>query len=313
MELARLLALVALVALLQTPEERAVAFLSREVPRWPDENRCFSCHNNGDAARALYDAARRGLAVPSDALRSTTDWLRRPRAWDDNRGDPRFSDLGLARIQFTAALVSATEAGFVSKTETALDEAAELVAERQRSDGSWQLDSGGSIGSPATYGTALATFSALRGLKSAATARLEPAIARAESWVRQVEVKTVLDGAAVVLALGPAADPAAIKQRERALALIAQGQAPSGGWGPYVSSSPEAFDTALVLLALVGVESLPENLAAAIDKGRAFLLERQLPDGSFLETTRPAGQQSYAQYISTSGWATLALLATRER
>jgi hypothetical protein len=45
--------------------------------------------------------------------------------------------------------------------------------------------------------------------------------------------------------------------------------------------------------------------------GRAFLLEAQLGDGSWVETTRPAGQQSYAQYISTTAWATLALLATR--
>ncbi|MFN0122677.1 MAG: hypothetical protein ACKV2V_19440, partial [Blastocatellia bacterium] len=35
---------------------RAVAFLAREVPAWPARNSCFSCHNNGDAARALYVA-----------------------------------------------------------------------------------------------------------------------------------------------------------------------------------------------------------------------------------------------------------------
>jgi hypothetical protein len=35
---------------LPLPERRAVAFLTREVPRWSVENRCFSCHNNGDAS-----------------------------------------------------------------------------------------------------------------------------------------------------------------------------------------------------------------------------------------------------------------------
>ncbi len=34
-----------------SPEARAVAFLAREVPRWSRENHCYSCHNNGDAAR----------------------------------------------------------------------------------------------------------------------------------------------------------------------------------------------------------------------------------------------------------------------
>ena len=54
------------------PEARAVAFLTTEVPRWSRENRCFSCHNNGDAARALYQASRAGYRVPESALADTT-------------------------------------------------------------------------------------------------------------------------------------------------------------------------------------------------------------------------------------------------
>ena len=48
-------------------EERAVAHLAREVPRWAKKNRCYSCHNNGDAARALYTAVRLGRSVPAGA------------------------------------------------------------------------------------------------------------------------------------------------------------------------------------------------------------------------------------------------------
>jgi len=51
-----------------SPEGRAIAFLSREVPRWSRENHCFSCHNNGDGARALYHAVSRGYAVEDHAL-----------------------------------------------------------------------------------------------------------------------------------------------------------------------------------------------------------------------------------------------------
>ena len=46
-------------------EAKAVAFLSAEVPRWSRENHCYSCHNNGDAARALYEASRAGIRVPA--------------------------------------------------------------------------------------------------------------------------------------------------------------------------------------------------------------------------------------------------------
>ena len=46
------------------PELRAVGFLSHEVPKWSRENHCYSCHNNGDAARALYEAAAPDIASP---------------------------------------------------------------------------------------------------------------------------------------------------------------------------------------------------------------------------------------------------------
>ena len=265
-----------------SPEARAIAFLAGEVPRWPVENNCFSCHNNGDAARALYTAVGQDYAVEAEALRDTTAWLQNPAAWDDNALGLEFAD--------------------------------------QTDAGSWELDTSGSIGSPATYGRALATWAALRALRQADRPDLAPVIARADAWVRDVEVQTVIDAAARVLALGGADDRAALAQRQRCLVLLMEGLAPSGGWGAYLASVVEPFDTALVVLALQPLLGRSELAVPAIDAGlltemvaggRAFLLEAQLGDGSWVETTRPAGQQSYAQYISTTAWATLALLATR--
>ena len=303
-----------------SPERRAVAFLATEVPRWPAENNCFSCHNNGDAARALYTAAR--LMVPFDAvaLDDTTDWLRSPERWDDNALGLEFSDHALARVQFAGALLTAIDAGVVDESGP-LDDAAALVASDQKEDGSWRLDSSGSIGSPATYGTTLATWSALATLKRGGD-DFTSAVARGERWLRELEVRTLLDAAGVVLGLGAATDRAAVRQRQACLDLIVQGAAPSGGWGAYLTTPTEPFDTAVVMLALVGLLDAPaialpavdrDRLAELIAAGRAFLVAEQLDDGSWVETTRPAGQQSYAQYISTTGWATLALLATQDR
>ena len=302
-----------------SPEARGVAFLSGEVPRWPAENNCYSCHNNGDAARALYTAIRLDYTVEPEALRDTTAWLQNPAAWDDNALGLEFADTKLARIQFAGALVDAMLAGEISDP-VPLTQAAALIAADQSNGGSWPLDTSGSIGSPATYGTALATWAALRVLTRAGVPDLTAVIARADAWVRGVQAQTVIDAAAVVLALGVSDDTAAVAQRQRCLELIMEGRAPSGGWGAYLTSAVEPFDTALVLLALQPLLGQPELVASAIDavtlkqavdRGRAFLLGEQLRDGSWVETTRPAGQQSYAQHISTTGWATLALLATR--
>src|SRR5712692_10613254 len=109
------------------PESRALAYLAHEVPRWSPENKCYSCHNNGDAARALYTAVRLSYPVPPEALHDTSRWLARPQQWDKNGGQAPFSDKKLARIQFAAALVDAVDAGRV-KDQQALTRAAELVA-----------------------------------------------------------------------------------------------------------------------------------------------------------------------------------------
>jgi hypothetical protein len=283
----------------EAPEVRATSFLAAEVPRWPRENHCFSCHNNGDAARALIAAKRAGLSVPDESLGDTLAWLGAPEGWDDNGGGGGFDDRTLARIQFASALSAAVDAGLLDD-RTPLERAAAIVASDQLDDGSWKLDASESIGSPATYGRVLATATAKRVLERVDPRAHEAALVRASAWLEGYEIRTVVDAAAVLLGLGPGGCA-------ECLALIEKAEAPSGGWGPYLVSAPEPFDTALVMLSLVGIEGQQELLAA----GRAFLVESQLDDGSWVETTRPAGQQSYAQYISTTGWATLALLATR--
>jgi hypothetical protein len=301
---------------LPSPEARAVTFLAREVPRWRQEHPCYSCHNNGDAARALLAARAQGPALKNavnGALDDTLTWLRAPSRWDANASTGGFDDKPLARIQFGGALASAVETAVLPRD--AIAAAATLIARDQNVDGSWRRDASQSLGSPATYGTALSTWAARRTLVAAQAPNIKDAIARADRWLRTFEPTTVPDAAATVLGLERATDAAALSQRARALEVLRRGQSSDGGWGPYTSSPPEPFDTALAVLALSAID---EALAApvyqgnartdAIARGRQFLIDRQLPDGSWPETTRPAGQESYAQRISTAGWATLALL-----
>ena len=131
--------------------QTALTFLWREVPRWHQDNHCYSCHNNGDAARALYLARARGYRVPAEALTDTTAWLLAPEKWDEIHGAPAASDKKLGRIQFAAALAEACRTGAIRDTG-ALRSAARALAAMQDSDGSWRVDTGGLPGASAYFG-----------------------------------------------------------------------------------------------------------------------------------------------------------------
>jgi hypothetical protein len=293
------------------PEERAIAYLAREVPSWSAKNKCYSCHNNGDAARALYMAKRLKMTVPAKALDDTSRWLAHPADWAHNGGEGPSNDKILSRIQFAAALADGLEARQI-KDSDALKKAAQLVADQQQKDGHWQIGAGDGVGSPATLGDCLATVFARRTLHAADPKRHRDAIAAADRWLRRFAVKTVLDAAALLWGLADSADADAAVQRKQCLVLIRKGESRDGGWGPYVTSAPESFDTAVVLLALTHQKDRKEH-ADLIRRGRAYLLAAQQEDGSWQETTRPPGGESYAQRVSTTAWVVQALLATRPR
>lgn len=284
----------------QTPEEKAVAYLSIEVPRWVAENHCYSCHNNGDGARALFAARQLSYKVPAEALRETISWITDPGEWDNNHGDAGFSDKKLERIQFAASLVEAFDAGLAERSS--LLKAAEVLLRFQDPDGSWQVRSESIVGTPATYGPILATAMARRTLAKADEIKFSKAIRAADEWMMRAGIRNVVDAAALSLALG--------EKRRDALEFLTRAQGTSGGWGPFANSPPEAFDTAIALLALAPFRNERE-IAERIRRSREFLASIQYADGGWPETTRPAGGKSYAQHISTTGWATLAMLGTR--
>jgi Squalene-hopene cyclase C-terminal domain len=294
-----------------TPEQKAVEFLSREVPRWSRQKHCFSCHNNGDAARALLHAAQAGLQVPGDALAETTLWLQKPDAWERNGGDGPFVDKRLARVAFTSALATAVSTGRI-KDRKAVLKAAEQLAIDQAGDGSWPLEGEDSASAPATYGRPLATLLARDSLAAADPARFRAAINRADGWLKGRKLQNASDASVSLLAFASASRRSSPESQHRALELLARSQAKDGGWGLDAFSPQEPFDTALALLALSKCEPTA-SVKTMIARGREFLIREQLDDGSWAETTRPPGNVSYAERISTAGWVTMALLATKDR
>jgi hypothetical protein len=292
----------------QQPIARALAFLEKQVPAWRPGNHCYSCHNNGDGARALYMAQRLGYSVNADALTDTTDWLRRPEQWETNGEEGGSGGQLLAAIQFGAALVESTPA--TERGGAPLEKAASLIVAGQEPDGSWTVNANGVLGSPVTYGRYLATATALRTLRAAGSREFQPQIAKAEAWLIKQKPKATVDVAGTLLGLEHVNNAPAQEQRDELIKLLATAQDESGGWGPYVNAAPEPFDTAIAVLALSHQKA---NAARnrSIARGRQFLIDVQLDDGSWPETTRPANAVSYAQRISTTAWVALALMESR--
>ena len=284
---------------------KGVAFLRTEVPKF----------RNGDATRALLEAGARGYDL-GPSLDETLNFLKQPATWDQYKAPSGFDDKRLLRLQFASALAAAERHGKAASTD--LEAAAKLLVADQAADGSWTLDQSQSLGSPATYGAILATWSARTSLIASGMQPDNFTIVQADRWLRGLTVDTVYDASTLLLALDLTGDVMADGLRRTALSIVRTGQTENGGWGPEATAPPQVFDTAIAVLALsaLNVEPRiarstfrPEELLAAIARGKAFIESQQRPDGSWPETTRPAGQDSYAQRISTTGWALLALLA----
>jgi hypothetical protein len=186
-----------------------------------------------------------------------------------------------------------------------------FLVKQQDADGAWQIGLPNTLGSPATYGTPLATYMALKTLKHAGMPKASEAILKAEGWLRQAQPNNVLAAAALLLASALDPNGSSPRRQEECLNLIRLAQTREGGWGPYADAPAEPFDTAVALLALAELQDAP-GIVELIQRGRIFLAAQQNTDGGWPATTRPPRGDSYAQRLSTTGWATLALLATRQ-
>jgi hypothetical protein len=296
------------------PLRRALDYLAGEMERWPTENGCYSCHNNGDAARVVYRAMARGV-FPRRPTASDT-WLLEPQRWKLPEDQGPEGDQRLANLQFALAareLLSISTAPGMEESErarleTVVREVTELARSGLRDDSHWPADPTSPLGSPITYGPALATASLRQLLADSRTAETSHTARRTREWLVTLEPRSTLDAAAQILGLTADERRTEAATIARSREFLFDSQQPTGGWGPYAVNRPEVFDTAVAILALceLGDEASRKRAVA----GQRFLIERQWEDGSWTETTRPSGRESYAQRISTTAWGTLALLET---
>ncbi len=133
-------------------------------------------------------------------------------------------------MQFASALAVAERHGKAASTD--LDAAAKLLVADQKPDGSWQLDQSQSLGSPATYGTIIATWSARSTLIASGMQPDNFTVVQADRWIRGLTLENVLDASATMLALELSSDVMAENLRRTCLSIVRNGQSPDGRLGP---------------------------------------------------------------------------------
>ena len=301
--------------------DRAVTSLGADVPRWHAEHGCFSCHHDGDGARALIVAHRAGHEQHAGSLHKTLAFLESPSIWRENGADGPFQDRRLATVQFSTTLGAAVASGLLDFPP--LLASIELLLAEQAPSGTFATVVPGVLGGPTSWGSAWATAQALSTMRLVFTdprtpdgvrTRTHQALERAADWLAMLESAAVCDHAAIVLGLSSAAHAAGTcidwrRAQDRAIEALLTAQGSTGGFGPHARRPPEVFDTAAALLALCTAASTDPRIAGARARARDWLREQQLDDGFWRETTRPSGGISNAQSSSTTAWALEALLA----
>ena len=275
--------------------------------------RCFTCHNQGLPILALATAQSRGFKIDAAELakqvKFTADFL------DKNRTN-YLAGKGQGGQADTAgyALWALENGGWKPDPTTAA--VTEFLLHWQRDLVHWRPQS---RRPPTEQSLFTSTYVALRGLRTYGTAEQHGRIAQRTEQVRAWLAKTpALDNEDRVFRLRAlhVADAPQAERSQAAKELLAA-QQPDGGWQQLSDMSTDAYATATALVALHEAGDLATT-EAHYQKGLRYLLDKQLPDGSWLVTSRSKPIQSHYESgyphgtnqfisISAAGWATTAL------
>lgn len=310
---------------IQAAIERGLPLIQQADARFTAKSGCISCHNNSLAAMAVGSVRRNGFRVdePVSArqVRTNVTYLEQHR-------QPLYQAFFAGQAGDGAALVDSFAPGVAAyvlvgleaegyKPDLNTDAVAMYLKSRQMPDGRWEGPSA-TDRPPLCSDRIGQTVLAMRGLQLYAPnvdqPEYEKAIRLAASWIERVEPKTNEDRIWRLLGLAWTAKNKDVTRKAMQSVLVQQ--RPDGGWSdlPSMESNAYASGRALVALQAAGIDiSNP-----AFQRGTQFLLNTQMPDGSWYVKTRALAFQPYFdggfpygadQFISAAGtsWAVMAL------
>jgi hypothetical protein len=298
--------------------ERSLPLLAKAAAGHRENRECFACQQQGLPVLALSAAKSKGFQIDEAELarqiEHTVKFLEKNREnYLQGKGQGGQADTA------GYALFSLAATGWPRDRTTAA--VAEYLVQRHQDKDHWLNTS---TRPPTEASQFTTTFVALRGLSAYGT--LDERVAKRQEQVRQwlaaATPRENEDRVFRLLALqeaGAADDAVAAAAKD----LLAK-QHTDGGWAqldggePAWATKSDAYATGTALVALRLAGNVPVT-DAAWQMGAAYLLEAQLPDGSWHVPSRSKPFQAYFesgfphekdQFIScaASGWATWALV-----
>jgi hypothetical protein len=280
---------------------------------------CFTCHNQGLPILALTTARSRGFTIDEENLREQVQFT--ARFLERNRENYLRGQGQGGQAATAGYALWALEAGGWQADETTAA-VAEYLLLFDRSLDRWRI---AAYRPPSEYSDFTSTYLALRALRHFGTTEQKDRIDRRLAAVRQWLVKTPARETEdrVFRLWGLKAAGAAAAEVQAAAADLLRTQRPDGGWAQSDDMASDAYaaGSALAALNLVGELTTTDP---QYRRGLAFLVEQQLPDGSWHVRSRSKPFQTYFESgyphgadqfisISASGWATIALTLAFER
>lgn len=301
---------------LHAAAEKSLPLLERSsIMALEERSDCFTCHHSGLPVMAFITARERGFTVDEGNLNTqlqfTADVLAKGRAnYLEGKGQ------GGAAFMAGSALWTLKLGGWKADANT--EAVVEYLLGHQEELNHWEPPS---IRPPSEESPFSATYFALEGILHFATEAQKPRMAARVSsaleWLEKTAAQTTEDRVFRLQALRAAgADVAG------ALADLLRTQRDDGGWAQLETMGTDAYATATALVALHRAGGIPVN-EGEYQRGIAWLLANQLPDGSwhvvsrsdpiqkYFESGYPHGRDQFIS-ITAAAWATTALLDAME-
>lgn len=292
--------------------ERSLPLLEIASAETAQRRKCFTCHGQAMPSFVFAEASKHGFHVDTKNFQRQLDHTdahlkRSKKKYADGSGTG-------GQVDTAGWALWGLEAGQCDP-DASTDSVVDYLLGKQKESGAWPCSSHRPPSEKSDFAT---SYLALRAIETFGRESHEASVIaakeRAAKWFAEAEPEDTEDRVFQLLSLPYVELDDQSDQRTDELIGL---QRPDGGWAQMNGMDSDAYATATVLYALAEGGRGPGD--AAYRLGLEYLLQSQLPDGSwqvesrskpfqlYFETGYPHGKD---QFISTTAacWATLALM-----